>query len=84
MYKLRRYILLDGLNSGLHEFNRHRRRNMKLVLKITGFSCVTGGFKAGSCAPCRSAAVFRLKPVWSTDDIQAPTSCSCGSRCQAD
>lgn len=45
---------------------------------------MTGGFKAGSCAPCRAAAVLCLNPVWSTDDTQAPTSCSGGSRGQAD
>lgn len=32
MYKLRRYNLVDGLYGGLHEFNRHRRRNMTLAL----------------------------------------------------
>lgn len=85
MYKLWRYILVNGLDSGLHTFNRYSRRNMKLAVKLTGLSSVTGKFKLGNCAPCKAAAVvFRLNSGWRTDDIQGLTSCSCSSTSQAD
>lgn len=84
MYKLWRYILVNGLDGGLHKFNRYSRRNMKLAVKLTGLSSVTGKFKLGSCAPCKAAAVFRLNPGWRTDDIEVLTSCSCSSRNQED